>query len=205
MLWIGWTGGIASGKSTAAQYLVELGWDVIDADFWAKKALEADQQPYHQTLQAFGPEILLQDGQLDRKKIADIIFNNSKKKLLLESFIHPYIRSKVQELKSNLEAQGKLATFYDVPLLFEKKMETDFDLVVLVYTSRENQVLRMIQRNSWTLDQIEARLKAQLSMEEKKIRSDYVIDNNHSLENLKTKVGEFHNFLQSRLSNPTLK
>ncbi len=186
--WYGLTGGIATGKSTVARLLQGRGFPVIDADQIAHQLTEKNQLGYNQIVKDFGRGILDADQNIDRKKLAQIIFNNSTKKDKLESILHPLIQQKVQSLKSDYKAKNFLMCFYDVPLLFEKKIETQFDAVILVYAQPEVQLQRLMARNQLTRAEAESRIKNQSPMPDKIKKSHFCLDNSTDVGDLETQV-----------------
>lgn len=191
MKWVGLTGGIASGKSTVAEILRNLGYSVIDADVQAREVSQSGTPGFLEVVQTFGQEILAPSGELDRRKLGQVVFSDRQKREKLESILHPRIQASVKGQKARLEKEGKTLAFYDVPLLFEKNLENQFDVTVAVCSSPEKQVERLKTRNSLSNEEIRHRLNSQLPMFEKEKRADMIIWNNGSLEELRKNVESF--------------
>ena len=186
--WYGLTGGIATGKSTVARLLQGRGFPVIDADQIAHQLTEKNQPGYNQIVKDFGRGVLDTDHNIDRKKLGQIIFNSSAEKDKLESILHPLIQQKVKSLKDEYKAQKFSMCFYDVPLLFEKKLVTQFDAVILVYAQPEVQLQRLMNRNKLSLAEAENRIKNQSPMPDKIKKSHFCLDNSTDVHDLETQV-----------------
>lgn len=173
------TGGIACGKSLVAKYLNDLGVETIDAD---------------DVVHTLIPD------PAERKRIAAEVFADPEKRRALESRLHPLVKEKIDEFIS----QPSTSTFNlspriaIVPLLFETHWDADYDIICCVSSSRKNQIDRMLTTRGYSLEEAEARLSAQMPVEEKAARSHYVINNNGSAEELKLEVEKFANWLKTR-------
>ncbi len=190
MKWIGLTGGLATGKSTVSQILRTRGFAVIDADALVRK-LTADHSPVLQDLRrGFGDGIFSSEFSLDRKKLAQVVFQNPDQLKKLEEILHPKVRQQMLVEKEKFRDEGRASAFYDVPLLFEKNLEKDFDAVVLVYCSPSEQVRRMQLRDGWSDSEIQARMNAQIPIDAKKPRAQFVIDNSGTVAELENKIDE---------------
>jgi dephospho-CoA kinase len=188
---IGLTGSIATGKSTVANILKELGAYVIDADEIAHDALKKTEKPCKQILDVFGSSILDEQGNIDRKKLGSIVFNDEQKLAILESIIHPYVQQRRKEIEESILQQDRDAVIiYDVPLLFEKHLENSFDKIIVVYVPKDIQIERLIKRQNMAYDEALNLINLQICIEEKKEKADFVIDNSYSLENTKKQVTE---------------
>lgn len=190
MKWIGLTGGIASGKSTAAQYLQELGFPVVDADQMAREVLAKDGPGLKAVVNQFGRELLDDNGELDRRALGRVVFAQEEKLRQLEAIVHPFVRDKMREEKTRFEQAHFPVAFYDVPLLFEKSLQDDFDLVVVVSSPEHLQRQRLKNRNSLSDQEITDRLSRQIPLVEKEKRADFVIHNSGTLADLKRQVLE---------------
>lgn len=190
MKWVGLTGGIATGKSTTSNILrSQYNLPVIDADELAKQALNVGEAPFKAVVQHFGPGILQTDQQIDRAKLAQLVFTDVKNRLVIESYIHPYVQKKMQELKQHYQSRGAKSCLYDVPLLFEKNLESQFDQTILVYSPKNLQVERIRLRNpTWSDAEIEQRLKSQLDIEVKRTKANYIIENVGTLDDLQKQI-----------------
>jgi dephospho-CoA kinase len=184
MKWIGLTGGIATGKSTVARLIESLGYPVIDADQISHKITRFGQQGYELVLSHFGTDMLNELQEIDRKKLAALIFSNQEAKSQLENILHPLIAIEVQKLKTKYQSEGHDKCFYDIPLLFEKKLQKNFDLVVTVWCDQEVQLRRLMARNHLSLSEAQTRIDHQLPMSVKISQSNYCIDNTGSEESL---------------------
>ena len=191
MMWIGLTGGIATGKSTVSRLLAARDFAVVDADRLAREAVQFGTKANLEIARVFGPGAILSTGDLDRKVIGDIVFSDRTKLALLEGIIHPRVRELAQERRKALEAEGRAVAFYDVPLLFEKKMESLFDRVVVVACDKKTQRQRLIARDGFSAEDADRRLAAQMPIEEKIGRSHDVIRNDGSLQDLEREVAAF--------------
>ena len=191
MLWIGLTGGIATGKSTVSGLLRKNGYDVVDADVLAREAVQIGSVSHSEIIKSFGPDAVLSSGELNRARIGDIVFKDRAKLDLLESILHPEIRKLALEKKNALAKAGRKFAFYDVPLLFEKKMESLFDHITVVATKPEIQKSRLMQRNGFTSDEADRRIASQLSLEHKIADAKTVIHNDGSLEDLERDVAHY--------------
>ncbi len=191
MLWVGLTGGLASGKSTVSRLLKKQGVPVIDADELAHLALQPGQEPYEKAVSHFGSEILQTDQKIDRKKLAARVFNHPEQLRFLESVVHPFVQAQVAVLRKQAESQGHVVAVYDVPLLFEKNLEKQFDLTLTVGSSEETQIRRVMARNGFTREEALARLRNQLPIAEKIKRSHDSIWNEGSLEELELQVSNW--------------
>lgn len=187
-LWVGLTGGIATGKSTVSKYLQSRGFPVIDADLLAQQAVVPGSEGLKLVISQFGTEFLNERTELDRKKLGEKVFADPNALLKLEAILHPLVQSRVRELRQQYEKAGAKVIFYDVPLLFEKKLQDQFDKIVVVASTEDLQRLRMKQRNQWSEEESLRRLKNQLPMQEKIKAADYVIENNSDLTDLKKNV-----------------
>lgn len=196
--WYGLTGGIATGKSTVARLLQSRGFPVIDADQIAHQLTEKNQPGYQKIIKDFGRDILDKDQNIDRKKLAQIIFNDPAEKGKLESILHPLIQQQVKSLKADYESQNFPMCFYDVPLLFEKELESQFDAVILVYTQPEIQIQRLMTRNQLTLVEAQARIKNQSPMPDKIKKSQFCLDNSTNIQDLETQVDTLCGLLASQ-------
>jgi dephospho-CoA kinase len=187
---IGLTGGIASGKSTVSNMLKELDITVIDADVEARMAVEKGEPAYLKIIEAFGREILLDNGEIDRQKLGGIIFHQEEKRLLLNQIVHPEVRkrmlSQIEAAKQNKETVIVL----DIPLLFESKLTFMADKTLLVYVDKETQVMRLMNRNQLSLEDAKARINSQMPLSEKVKLADAVINNNGSIEETKKQLLE---------------
>lgn len=183
MLLIGLTGGVATGKSTVVRRLKELGAAVIDADQLAREVVEPGEPALEEIRQRFGPEVIGEDGQLDRARLARIVFEDEEARKALEAIVHPRIRSRMRAKIEEFKAQGEPVVVCDIPLLFETGVALDWvDRTVVVYAPKEVQLQRLMARNGLTLEEAERRIAAQMPTEEKARRADAVIDNSRGLE-----------------------
>ena len=177
---IGITGGIASGKSVVTDFLRSQGYQVIDADQVVHELQKPGGRLYQVLLSEFGTEILLADGQLDRKKLGTLLF--SRPNLLEKSsrLQNDIIREELAVKRNQLAATEELF-FMDIPLLFEQEYEDWFDQVWLVDVSKDTQLERLMTRNNLSQEEAQRRIAAQLSLAEKRQRAEIVIDNNGAL------------------------
>ncbi len=198
MFIIGLTGGIASGKSTVAKLLEEKGAYLLDADQLAREAVEPGRPAWQKIVDWLGESVLLPDRNLDRARLAEIVFNDRSKLEQLNRIVHPFVGSRFLELAEEIKAKDPGAVVvYDIPLLIEAGMQKMVDLVLLVYVPRETQVLRLQQRDGIERSAAESRLKAQMPLEEKKKQADVIIDNRGSLAETARQVEQFWNNLET--------
>ena len=178
MRWIGLTGSLGTGKSTVTTILRSLGLPVLDADQLAHEALQPGSDTFRRVLLDFGQDLLGAEGYIDRKKLSSLVFGKPDQLERLEQIIHPYVRARVATERQKLSSDQKVkALFYDVPLLFEKNMQKDFDEVWVVSCSPELQRQRLRDGRGWTDEEIDRRLKHQRSLNEKVKQADVVIEN----------------------------
>ncbi|MEW5550389.1 dephospho-CoA kinase [Peribacillus frigoritolerans] len=185
---IGITGGIASGKSTVSLYLQELGFTIVDADLASRAVVEPGKEAYHQVVEAFGEDILLTDGNIDRVKLGSIIFNDQEKRLLLNGIVHPAVRNWMRVKTEAALASGKETVFMDIPLLFESKLTFMVDKTLLIYVDEQVQLERLMNRNGLSETEALARINSQMPLADKKALADAVIDNNGDINETKRQV-----------------
>ncbi|CQR48102.1 Dephospho-CoA kinase [Paraliobacillus sp. PM-2] len=192
---IGLTGGIASGKSTVSNMLRKRGIPIIDADRIAKEAVEPNQKAYRQIVATFGASILQKDGQLDRKKLGNIVFANECKRQQLNEIVHPQVRKVMLDKRDQLIKQKQPIIVLDIPLLFESNLEDLVDLVIVVYSHPDIQLERLMKRNQLSREEAQKRIHSQLSIRKKAELADLVIDNNGSIEDTKEQCEKIMNKL----------
>ena len=176
------TGGIATGKSTVASLFMMHGFLTIDADKIAHKLLDKN---YLTILKLFGNEYI-DEKKVLRKKLGNLIFNNEQEKSKLENFIHPLIKEQIIEEAKVFESQKK-PYLVDIPLFFEKKNYA-IERSIVVYTPKELQVKRLIERDKCLEDEALTRINNQMDIEDKKQLATYIIDNSKDLKNLQNEV-----------------
>lgn len=169
------TGGIACGKSLVAKFLNELGVETIDADDIVHELIPEEE----------------------RRRLARVVFNDPKARAELEARIHPLVREKIDFfLCPPPPLPSTSPRIAVIPLLFEAHWEGNFDIICCVSSERDLQISRMMTTRGYTREEAEARLAAQMPVEEKAEKSHYVIDNNGSSQELKLQVAEFVNWLK---------
>jgi dephospho-CoA kinase len=194
---IGLTGGIASGKSTVAAMLRELGFDVIFADEISRRLLEPGQAAYEETIREFGRGIVLADGKLDRKKIAAIVFADRGKLDRLNAIIHPRVEAEIFKRFGDWENEGNRGVaFVEAALLVEAGYMKKLDGLVVTWCKPEQQLERLIARGL-SEQEARARIGAQMSVEEKLKLATYKIDCSQSIEETRRQVGELADTLRA--------
>lgn len=185
---VGLTGGIGTGKSVVARMLADLGAAVIDADKLAREVVAPGTAGLAAIVERFGPEVLDAAGGLDRRAVGRRVFEDDEARRALEAIIHPRVAALAAErLAGALEAGAPLVV-YDVPLLYENRLEQHLPAVVVVSASPAIQRARIAARDQLPAEEIEARIRAQLPLEEKVRRADHVIDNEGDLERTRAQV-----------------
>lgn len=186
---MGLTGGIASGKSTVSAMFVDKGARLVDADVIAREVMLPGHPVLAAAVQQFGEDILLPDGTLNRARLGEIVFNDSEARQKLNDLTHPAIRREIKNRMYALEQEDpQRLTLVDIPLLYESELDNLFEEITVVYVPRELQLARLMERNGLTLQQAEGRLQAQMDIELKRSRANYVIDNSHDLAYAKQQV-----------------
>lgn len=184
-LLVGLTGGIGSGKTTVARMLADRGALVVDADVVARQVLEPGQPALEEVRQAFGTQVLQEDGTLDRRALAQLVFADTAARSRLESITLPRV---AQEAWRRLaQARPGQVAVYDVPLLVEKQMQSQFDLVVVVEAGKEQRLQRLAARGLSREDSL-ARMASQASDAQRRAASDVVLRNSAGLERLGEQV-----------------
>ncbi|MCO0860873.1 dephospho-CoA kinase [Staphylococcus pasteuri] len=173
---IGLTGGIASGKSTVSELLTAFGFKVIDADTAAREAVAKGTTGLEKVRETFGEEAIDENGEMDRKYMGDLVFNNPDQRLVLNEIVHPIVREIMDEKKQQYIEEGR-NVIMDIPLLFENELQDTVDEVWLVYTSESIQIDRLMERNDLTQEEAKARVYSQISIDKKSRMADHVIDN----------------------------
>jgi len=184
-VYLGLSGGIGSGKSTVAKILSNLGAVVIDADVIAREVLEPNQAGYQKAIEVFGESILDSDLRIDRKRLAELVFQDSDELAKLEAIVHPAVIARVAQIRHSLPESTVVV--YDTPLLFEKNLQGQFDKVLIVVTDSEHRKARLIERGLEITD-IEARIANQATDAQRRTVADFVIENNGSPEQLHDQV-----------------
>jgi dephospho-CoA kinase len=187
MYLVGLTGGIASGKSYVASLLGELGASTVDADQVARQVVVPGSTGLVQVVGAFGFEILLPSGELDRIKLGNIVFADAEKRIELEKILHPLIKERTTKLFSE---QVSDIVVYAVPLLVEANVDYPFDAIITVEAGVENQVARLMNSRQMAEADARARIGAQTSSAERRARANYVIDSSGTKEQTRLQVAE---------------
>ncbi len=195
---VGVTGGMGSGKSTVSEIISRLGGHIIDADQICRRLVEPGKDAWKEVVEALGPEIVLPDQTLDRKRIAQIIFNDSGKKDLLEKILHPKVFEEEQEEFGSLSKKNPSSVvILDAALLIESGNYRKVDKVVVVACPEEQQIMRIVQQGRFTEEDARLRIRHQMSLEEKKVLADYILENDSSLESLERRVEELFENLKA--------
>lgn len=188
MLKVGITGNIAAGKSTVEEFLKEKGYKVLDADDLAHDLLR-EKSVKAKIIEAFDGYDIIENGELSRPKLGNIIFTSQKDRQLLESILHPLIKDEIRQFFSASEKREDIV-FVSVPMLFEAKFEDVFDKIVLVYADDDIRMQRLIDRNDLNEEMAQNRLDIQMSQDKKKPLSAFILFNNESLDDLIVQVDD---------------
>lgn len=182
---IGITGGIASGKSNVSNICKELGYKVIDSDTIARDLSKKGGPLYKAIIERFGTDFLTDDEELDRKKLARLVFNNTAMKSVMDKISHPII---VDEIKNQIREINDGLIFIDIPLLFEAKLEYLCDKIICVFLRKKLQVERLMARDGIDEDYALAKIHSQMDLYMKKELSDFVIDSSGDFLETKKQV-----------------
>lgn len=200
MLRVGLTGGIGSGKSEVSRRLVSLGAVLVDADVIAREVVEPGTPGLAAVVGAFGEEILLPGGSLDRERLGSIVFADDEERERLNAIVHPLVGERMRELVE--DAPPEAIVVYDVPLLAENDLAGLYDLVVVVDAPIEEQVRRLTKLRGMTEEAARARIAAQATRERRRAVADRVIDNAGTLDALAAQVDELWTELTRRAATP---
>lgn len=196
MLFVGLTGGIGTGKSTAARMLAERGAVVINADLLAREAVAPGTDGFRAVVEAFGPEVVYADGTLDRKRLAQIVFEDPERRRALEAIVHPEVRRRIAQTVAD-NAGTPSVVVLDSPLLIETDGHRDVQVIVVTTTTPQTAIARLVARGMDEAD-ARARLAVQMPLEEKARKADVVLDNEGSLEDLAAQVDALWKDLRGR-------
>ena len=178
---IGLTGGIGTGKSTVSAYLAQKGCKIIDADLISHQMTEAGSPCLAEISDAFGEDVFLRDGNLDRKKVGRLVFADATKKKTLEQIITRRVIEKTLRILQDCRAQQEALVVLDAPLLFECGMQRYTDETWLVVCRTETRLRRIAARDGLAEEDIQKRIANQMSTEQKEKLADYIIDNSRDL------------------------
>ena len=193
---IGLTGGIASGKTTVCDLFKELSVEIIDADVISHELSKKGGAAFEEIIEAFEDEIIGDDGEIDRKKLRSIVFNDNTKKKMLERIIHPKVLLSINE---KIKASQSDYLIISVPLMIETGMNAMMDRVLLIDCNVETQIERIIQRDQTSREEAIKIIESQASIESKReLSDDRIINNNEtSIEELTLKVKELDDFYRN--------
>ncbi len=190
-LLLGVTGGIATGKSTVARMLQELGAPTIDFDHLSRVVVEPGKPAWKEVVDDFGREILLPDQTLNRRMIRTLVFSDAQKRKKLEEILHPKIYKEYQtQLPTLMTHHPNGIIQVVVPLLFEAKLQSGFDQTLLVYAPEEMQIQRLMARDQTSRPQALQIIRTQMPIEEKRRYADFIIDNSGPPEETRRQVQE---------------
>ena len=185
----GLTGGIASGKSAVAVILAELGAYIVDCDLISRELVSKGSQTLKEIVQIFGSSILYSNGELNRQKLAKLIFENEEAREKLNRLVHPLIWQRAFEQAEKGVEEGKIV-FIVAPLLFEHGAEAAMEAVWVVNIKEDLQIKRLCRRDNLTVPEAKLRIDAQMSLVDKVARASEVIDNSGNRQELKNRVKE---------------
>jgi len=190
---IGLTGGIGTGKSTVSQILKEKKFPVIDLDIISHEVIKFPKV-VEKIVENFGKEVLEYNNTgnwiISREKLGRVIFGNREKRLILNSIMHPEILHIMREKILECKKENKII-FVEIQLLFEVKWEKEFDYILLVSAEKETQIKRILTRDKRSKEEALSIINSQMSLNEKKTRSDYVIENDGNIQDLERKIDGF--------------
>ena len=199
MIVAGLTGGIATGKSTVAAIFEAAGARLIDADRIARDAVRKGAPAYHDTVAHFGEAVLQGDGEIDRKRLAAVIFNDPAEQQALERIVHPQVKQEITRRLDRIRRETPDAlVIVDVPLLFESGMDRGLAAAIVVYVPEQIQLERLMARDALTQPEALARIRAQMPIEKKKSLATLVIDNSGSLERTRDQTLEVYRRLSQQ-------
>jgi dephospho-CoA kinase len=192
---VGLTGGIGAGKSTVADLFSKRGAVVIRSDELARQVIEPQTPGFKQVTSRFGNEIVNDEGNIDRAKLAQVVFNDDVALKDLENIVHPLVRERTNQLMS--EQTSETIIVNEIPLLLEKKMESLFEFLVIVISNEKNRLERLSQKGV-SEDQAKARMAKQVNDQERKAAADFLIVNDGNLDQLEADVEKIWQTLQER-------
>jgi dephospho-CoA kinase len=192
---VGLTGGIGAGKSTVADLFARRGAVVIRADELARQVIEKSTPGFDKVVSRFGNNILDEDGNIDRAKLATIVFSEQKSLEDLENIIHPLVREETNQIMGRQTPETIIIN--EIPLLLEKQMQSLFDCLIIVISSEKNRLARLVN-NGFTQDQVKARMSKQVDDETRKASADYLIVNDGDKDQLDKDVEKIWQSLQER-------
>ena len=199
---IGLTGGIASGKSTVARMLRDLGAEVVDADQVARDVVAPGQPALDEIVRAFGAEILDASGALDRKKLGALVFADPDKRRTLNGITHPRIGAATALRLQALRDRGVPVAVYEAALIVENKMHLGLDGLIVTSVDEPTQLERTIQRDRLTVDEAWARLRAQAPLADKLAAATWVVDTSGSLEQTAARVRALWDQIRAAPTSP---
>jgi dephospho-CoA kinase len=184
VLLVGLTGGIGAGKSTVAALLAERGAQIVDADVLARDALRPGEEAWSSVVEQFGDEILAAGSmEIDRKRLADIVFADPSRRIALNAIVHPVVMRGIADALDLLRSTQEIVVL-DAALLIETGLDRDLDLVVVVTASQQTRESRLVSQRGMSRSDVRARMAAQASEADLVARADIVIANNGSREQL---------------------
>jgi dephospho-CoA kinase len=192
------TGNIASGKSSVARRLEQLGAVLVDADVLAREAVAPGTPALAAIVDRWGAQLLRDDGSLDRERLRSIVFADEQARLALNAIVHPQVDALRRARVAAARAAGAAIVICDIPLLFEVGRADDFDCVILVDAPAETRLERLMRDRGLTRDDALRMMQAQLPSEAKRARADYIVENDATLEVLQARVDALWDALQRR-------
>lgn len=193
---VGLTGGIASGKSTVSNFFRELGVEIVDADLVAREISEK-KESIEKIKNIFGEDVIATEGKVIRERLREKVFKDRGLLEKLNGIIHPQVIEYFQKIRDNNREE---LIIFDIPLLYETKMEYLCDRIVVVGVEKSKQLARVISRDGSSEELAKKIIESQMSLEDKIKRADIVIINDGSLEELKGKVIEIYNLLKREVN-----
>jgi len=199
MLVAGLTGSIATGKSTVSGILKELGAFIVDADRAAHEVVLPGTKAFNEIVRIFGKEILQKSGEIDRERLGRIIFNDSAMRSILEEVVHPeVVHSMDEQIRSIKSGFPDAVVILDVPLLIETGMHKGVGEVIVVYCPEDMQITRLMVRDNISREDALAKVRSQISIEEKRRYATLLIDNSASRDNTRIKVEDLYGRLREK-------